>query len=94
MTANELTKQIIEYCILSGHYVSRINNTPSRRRKGTVKKGVPDILGCDKYGKALGIEVKTTDKQSKDQIKYQEEIEKRGGTYILAHSLEDVTERI
>ena len=68
----------------------RINNSPTQRRKGTVKKGVADILGCTKKGTALAVEIKTTDKQSEDQIEFEKQYKKRGGIYILCKSLDDL----
>ena len=91
MTASELTKQIIKYCTLQGHFVCRINNIPGTKyRANTLTKGVPDIMGCTKTGKALGIEIKTTDKQSEFQAEFENHYKKRGGIYILARKLEDV----
>jgi len=95
--SSELTKQIIKYCLLQGHFVMRINNIPFGAggfKKNVVKKGVPDIMGCSKSGIALGIETKTTDKQSKEQKDFEDNFTKRGSIYILARKLEDVTERI
>ena len=95
LTANQLTKQIIQYCLLQGHYVVRINNIPGTHfRANTVTKGVADIMGCTKDGTALAIEVKTTDQQSIFQKQFEEHYDSRGGIYILAKKLEDVTEVI
>ena len=95
LTANKLTKQIIQYCLLQGHYVVRINNIPGTHfRANTVTKGVADIMGCTKDGTALAIEVKTTDQQSIFQKQFEEHYDSRGGIYILAKKLEDVTEVI
>ncbi len=93
MTSSELTKQIIKYLVLQGHYAVRINNIPGTKyRAGNVTKGVPDIMGCTRTGKALGIEIKTTDRQSTFQKEFEDHYKKRGGAYILAHSLDDVIE--
>ena len=103
-----LTKQIIKYCLLQGHYVMRINNIPygsGRFKKNIVTKGIADIQGCTgkvlkidgrdyTSGTKLCIETKTTDKQSKEQKDFEVNITKRGGIYILAKKLEDVTEAI
>jgi len=94
MTANKLTKEIIQYCALQGHFVCRVNNIPAtKHRANTLTRGIPDIMGCTKTGKALGIEIKTTDKQSEFQKEFENHYLKRGGIYILAHSLNDVIER-
>lgn len=98
MKTNDLTKQILEHCKLKGHYVVRVNNIPGTKyRANNVTKGTADILGCTKDGKALAIEVKnkdTNDKQSDAQKEFEEHYKKRGGIYILATKLEDVTEKI
>ena len=93
--SSELTKQIIKYCLLQGHYVVRINNIPGTKfRANTLTRGVADILGCTKDGKALAIEIKTTDSQSAYQKEFEKHYKSRGGVYILAKRLEDVTEII
>jgi len=92
LTANQLTKQVIKYCVQNGHYVFRINNAPTQRRKGTIHKGVADIMGCTKKGRVLAIEIKTTDKQSDEQKEFQKQFEQRNGIYILCKKLEDVTD--
>lgn len=98
MKTNDLTKQVLEYCLKSGHHVVRINNIPGKKyRKNNVTKGTPDILGCTKSGQALAIEIKnkdTHDTQSIYQQEFEDHYKKRGGIYILATKLEDVTERI
>jgi len=103
MTASALTKAIIEYCNKSGHYVYRANNVPTKQRVNTLTKGVADILGCTgrklwfkgilyESGTALAIEVKIgRDKQSLTQKDFESHYRKRGGIYIIAHKLEDVT---
>ena len=96
MSANELTKQILQYLILSGHYACRINNIPGTKyRKGNVTKGVADILGVTKDGRALAIEIKfDKDRQSDAQKIFEEHYKSRKGIYIIARKLEDVTEVI
>lgn len=90
--ASDLTRAIKKYCDLQGHYVVRINNIPGTKyRAGTLTKGVADIMGCTKDGVALAIEVKTTDKQSEFQKEFEHHYKSRGGIYILAKKLEDVT---
>jgi len=93
--ANKLTKDIIKYCLLQGHYVVRVNNIPGTKfRANTLTKGVADILGCTKDGTALAIEIKTTDNQSTYQQEFEKHYKDRGGIYILARKLEDVTQLI
>ena len=96
MTANELTKAVLKYCALKGHYVFRVNNIPGTKyRANTLTKGVADILGCTKQGLALAIEIKIgKDRQSDYQKEFEEHYKKRGGIYIVATKLEDVTEKI
>ena len=95
MGANKLTKQILEYCRLQGHYVFRVNNIPGTKyRANTLTRGLADILGCTKKGVALAIEVKTTDRQSEYQKEFEAHYKNRGGIYIVARKLEDVTDKI
>ena len=105
--SSKLTKDIIKYCLLSKHYVFRVNNIPGTKfRANTLTKGISDIQGCTgkklkidgkvyEAGTTLCIEIKVgNDKMSEHQVKFKEEIEKRGGIFILAKKLEDVTEVI
>ena len=56
--------------------------------------GMPDIV-CVIEGRFIGIEVKSeTGRQSAEQIEWQAKIKKAGGTYVLAHSWEDVEKAI
>ena len=96
MSANKLTKQILQYLNTAGHYAVRINNIPGTKyRKGNVTRGVADIMGCTKGGKALAVEIKFgKDRQSEFQKEFEEHYKKRGGIYIIAQKIEDVTEVI
>jgi len=54
-------------------------------------KGSADILGILFDGKFIAIEIKVgRDRQSKDQIKFENMIIRFGGIYILARSISDV----
>jgi hypothetical protein len=59
-------------------------------------KGVADVIGCYQTpaaykGRFFAIEVKgPKGKQSDEQADFQREVEKAGGIYILARSVEDV----
>jgi len=59
-----------------------------------IRFGVPgqaDLSGILQGGQRLEIEVKTkTGRQSKEQKRWQRMIEKFGGVYVLARSVEDV----
>jgi hypothetical protein len=53
-------------------------------------KGSPDIIAVVR-GQFVGVEVKGSDgRQSADQKKFEEDLTKAGGIYILAKSLDDV----
>lgn len=54
------------------------------------RNGIPDIIGILANGHFVGIEVKDKGNLSKDQEKIKQQIEKRGGIFILARSVEDV----
>jgi len=56
--------------------------------------GSPDIF-CVVKGQLVGIEVKSsTGRQSMLQVRWQEELEKAGGIYLLARSVDDVIGKI
>lgn len=93
MTTNELTKNVIKYLNLNGHFVSRVNNSGSRGRQHVISKGFPDIAGCSKSGKALFIEIKnakTKDKLSEAQKEFQHNVNIRDGIYLIVSKFEDI----
>lgn len=58
-------------------------------------KGQADLTGILAGGRRLEIEVKSpTGKQSEDQRNFQAMIERQGGLYILARSVQDVEEAL
>ena len=74
MTANLLTAYAVQYLNGKGHFVWRQNNVRVAGRTFRGKKGVPDIIGHTRTGRALYVEVKIPpDKQSEEQKEFQEE---------------------
>lgn len=62
-----------------------------RYRKFDGMPGVSDICAVIPGGIFLGVEVKTeSDVQTPDQKRFQEEVEKRGGLYILVYEIQDL----
>lgn len=99
-TANGLTACISAWCSVNGSHFQRVNTTGQydyklgRYRRSGSTKGVADIMIVHN-GKVFNIEVKMgKDKQSKDQIKMQESIEKSGGIYMIVKSYDDFLEKI
>lgn len=76
----------------------RNNAGAMRAGRSFIRFGVPgqaDLTGILHNGQRLEIEVKTdTGRQSKEQQQYQRIIERFGGIYILARSVEDVWARL
>ena len=74
-----------------------VNRTGKREIEGRwLSWGYPgsaDLLGCTPRGKFLAIETKSTTKQQENQIRFQAAVEKRGGIYVLAYSVDDVIAR-
>lgn len=65
---------------------------PDKRAIRSAPEGTPDLMGVLAPGRAFAIEVKAPrGTQREAQKRWQEAWEKRGGIYILAKSLEDVT---
>ncbi len=93
-TANALTKAILSWMELHGHYASRIqsqgqyNPTLKRWTRSTVRRGIGDITGIVN-GRTVMIEVKMKDRQSEWQKKTQQEVERSGGSYWLVHSFDE-----
>ena len=100
-SANDLTKSVVfDLTTVRGGTAYRINNgavyDAKRKayRKGSVRKGVPDIIGVVN-GYFIGVEIKFgRDKQSADQRTVQLEIEAAGGYYFIAKTYEDYLNKI
>jgi hypothetical protein len=102
-TANGLTKAICDFINYHGYQAERINTMGVARTKtatdgrvlgvtwtkGTSTAGSADISATIK-GRSVKIEVKIgKDRQSDAQKRYQENIEKAGGTYYIARNFDD-----
>jgi len=105
-TANGLTKAICDFINYQGYQAERINTMGTAREKkttagkvigvtwtkGTSTAGSADISATIK-GRSVKIEVKIgKDRQSEAQKRYQENIEKAGGTYIIAKDFDSFVE--
>lgn len=95
MKESEIQKAIIEYLTLKRVFHYRNNSGGFKNEKtnhfyrfGT--PGSPDIV-CVFKGQYVGIEVKKPGgKQNPNQIQFQKDLEKAGGMYVLAYSLDEV----
>jgi hypothetical protein len=91
-SANDLTKCIIDFLRLKGHYATRIQTQGQKRGSvmtyGTTQKGTADIHACiNKIH--VSIEIKFgKDKQSEFQKQVQQEVEQSGGIYLLIKDFE------
>jgi hypothetical protein len=92
---NSLTKAVLRWLELNGHYCSRIqsqgqyNPTLKLWTKSTVKRGIADILTII-AGQTVMIEIKCgRDKQSPYQKETQIEVEQSGGTYLIVKSFDE-----
>jgi hypothetical protein len=105
-TANGLTKAICDYINYHGYQAERINTMGTAREKkttagkvigvtwtkGTSTAGSADISATIK-GRSVKIEVKIgKDRQSDAQKRYQEMIERAGGTYYIAKDFDSFVE--
>lgn len=97
-TANGLTKMICDWIKYNGGQAERISTTGryivAQRKwiKGSGTKGSADISATIQ-GKSVKIEVKIgKDRQSDDQKRYQEMIEKAGGIYYIAKDFDSFYE--
>lgn len=95
VNTNALTNTIIKYLNLKGYFAFRVNNMgvwdskKNSYRANATMKGISDIIAIVN-GEFWGIEVKNKDKQSINQMYFQERVENAGGKYIIARSLDDV----
>jgi len=84
ITESDIQRQIKEYLQWHGWFVVKIHQSLGSY------KGIADLYAL-KDGQHVWIEVKTArGKQSYYQKRFQQDIEKHGGTYILARSVSDV----
>jgi len=105
-TANGLTRAICDYINYNGYQAERINTMGTAREKkttagkvigvtwtkGTSTAGSADISATIK-GRSVKIEVKIgKDRQSEAQKRYQENIERAGGIYIIAKDFDSFVE--
>jgi hypothetical protein len=90
LTEAEVLTQVKTYLQATGWLVMRIHQSLGSQR------GLPDLI-CLKNGVTIYIECKSQRaraKLSRHQEIMRQEIERHGGTYILARSVEDVEEAI
>jgi Holliday junction resolvase len=84
MKESEIQAQIRDYLRWTGWFVVKIHQSLGSYR------GIADLYAL-RDGQHVWIEVKTDrGVQSEYQKKFQRDIEKHGGTYILARGIEDV----
>lgn len=99
-TANGLTRAIVDFLNFSGHQAERISSTgrwienkgKGHYIPGSSTKGTADISATIR-GKSVKIEVKIgRDRQSEVQKEYQAKIERAGGVYIIAKTIDQFME--
>ena len=96
LSEHDIQDQILDW-LKGWHVFCYRQNTGMAKLKGGFwvrfgKPGAPDIVAV-LNGRFIGIEVKKPGaKQSESQSDYQRELERAGGLYILAFSLEHVTQ--
>ena len=93
-----IQNQIIDYLRYKGIFFYRNNSGAFKRDEHFYRFGAPgspDII-CVINGQYVGIEVKGDKygKQSKYQKRFEEDLIRAGGKYILAKSVEDVIKNI
>lgn len=91
-SANDLTKCVIDFLRLKGHYATRIQSQGQKRGNvmtfGTTQKGTADVHACiNKIHVSLEIKY-GKDKQSEVQKMVQHEVEQSGGIYLLVRHFE------
>ena len=96
----DVLRVILHYLTLRKVWHRRINSggamLAGHRGKGQFVRfgapGMPDILARGTNGAVIWIEVKSpTGKQTEDQRKWQEDMERFGDIYVLARSVTDVS---
>ena len=99
-TANELTRCIIAWLKINGHFGARVNTMGTYNQKlgkyirSGSRKGMADITGIIS-GRHVSIEVKKgRDKMRPEQIKVKAEVEASGGAYIVTTGFDDFLNQI
>jgi hypothetical protein len=100
-TANDLTKLIMKWMEVHGHFAARINSgAVYDARLGCYRKGSGATVGMADInavmgGKSVSIEVKIgKDKIRESQIKVKAQIEAAGGVYIVVRTFDDFLTQI
>ena len=99
-TTGELTRCILAWLRINGHFGARVNTTGIYNEKlgkyirSGSRKGMADITSVIN-GKHVSIEIKTgRDRMRTDQLKVKNEVEKTGGIYIIVSSFDNFLEQI
>jgi len=94
-SANGLTKCIVAWLRLNGHFAARINSTGlydprlGKYRPSGARKGMADITAVVN-GKHISIEIKIgKDRLRPDQTKIKAEVEAAGGRYLVVQNFDD-----
>jgi hypothetical protein len=93
-----VVKACRQYLAARGHLVTRlstgsfsIGTGASKRHVRSGSVGWADLVGCDSNGRFLAVEAKSAKGvQSEFQRAFQEDVERRGGLYVLARSIKDL----
>lgn len=96
-TANDTTGRIVDFLNAQGFVVWRQNNTGIYdatkgvyRKNPNAKKGIADIIGFDRIGQFVAIEVKIGgDRLSNEQADFLTAVNMAGGMAMVARSWED-----
>lgn len=96
---NELTKAAINLFTMKGYKVWRQNNAAvwdekhKAYRKGSVMKGVSDIIGYSPTGQFVACEIKTgKDKLSPYQTNFLKEVAHAGGAAYVIHNIDELVQ--
>jgi hypothetical protein len=89
-TANDLTRAIVDYCTLSGHFATRLQSTGTYREDlkryvpSQQRRGLPDVFAVV-HGRAVHVEVKIgRDRLSDEQKQAIQELQAAGAAVFIA----------
>ena len=96
--STSLINAVVNYLLLKGHYAWSCDNSANynpelgfRVKNKSHLDGVADVCGVHRSGTAIFVEVKIKrDKPSDAQKAFRAEVEKRGGIYLIAKTLDDI----
>ena len=92
-SANDLTRCIVDYLTLSGHFATRLQSTGTYRADlnryipSQQRRGLPDVYAVV-HGRAVHVEIKIKDRLSDDQKQAISDLQQAGASVFVARDFQ------